>query len=155
MNAIEDHCVTLCGYGSLSWLAEQLGVEVPDGVDGRKPGYAMFTWSTIGIVDVPSMVAVTQEAWLRQPTTVTKPAPASRPGLWTRPSNWPATGASPRWGQPSACSTTTGRPSGCTRGAGTYPDGRGACQGQRPLSVGARVTMDHDLIMWLTKDLAR
>jgi len=36
---------------------------------------------------------------------------------------------------------------------GYVPDGRGACQGQRPLSQGARVTMDHDLIIWLTKDL--
>jgi hypothetical protein len=68
----EDHCVTLCGYGSLSWLAQQLGVQVPPGVDGTKPGYAMFTWDSIGIVDVPSMIAVTHEAWLRQPTTVTK-----------------------------------------------------------------------------------
>jgi GNAT superfamily N-acetyltransferase len=38
---------------------------------------------------------------------------------------------------------------------GYVPDGRGACQGQRPLSEGVRVTMNHDLIMWLTKDLAR
>ena len=38
---------------------------------------------------------------------------------------------------------------------GYVPDGRGACQGQRPLSEGVRVTMDHNLIMWLTKDLAR
>jgi GNAT superfamily N-acetyltransferase len=38
---------------------------------------------------------------------------------------------------------------------GYVPDGRGACQGQRPVSAGARVTLDHDLIMWLTKDLAR
>jgi hypothetical protein len=68
----EDHCVSLCGYGSLSWLAQQLGVQVPAGVDGTKPGYAMFTWNSIGIVDVPSMLAVTQEAWLRQPTTVAK-----------------------------------------------------------------------------------
>ena len=68
----EDHCVSLCGYGSLSWLAQQLGVQVPAGVDGTKPGYAMFTWNTIGIIDVPSMIAVTEEAWLRQPTTVTR-----------------------------------------------------------------------------------
>ena len=68
----EDHCVTLCGYGSISWLAQQLGVQVPAGVDGTHPGYAMFTWDSIGIVDVPSMTAVTHEAWLRQPTTVTK-----------------------------------------------------------------------------------
>jgi hypothetical protein len=68
----EDHCVSLCGYGSLSWLAQELGVCVPAGVDGAQPGYAMFTWSSIGIVDEPSMIAVTHEAWLRQPTTVTR-----------------------------------------------------------------------------------
>ena len=36
---------------------------------------------------------------------------------------------------------------------GYVPDGRGACQGQRPLSKGMQVSMDHDLIIWLTKDL--
>jgi GNAT superfamily N-acetyltransferase len=36
---------------------------------------------------------------------------------------------------------------------GYIPDGRGACQGQRPLSRGVQVSMDHDLIIWLTKDL--
>lgn len=36
---------------------------------------------------------------------------------------------------------------------GYIPDGRGACQGQRPLSKGTRVTVDDGLIMWLTKDL--
>jgi GNAT superfamily N-acetyltransferase len=36
---------------------------------------------------------------------------------------------------------------------GYVPDGRGACQGQVPLHKGMRVTMDHDLIIWLTKDL--
>ena len=28
----EDHCVSLCGYGPVSWLAQQLGVQVPAGV---------------------------------------------------------------------------------------------------------------------------
>ena len=37
---------------------------------------------------------------------------------------------------------------------GYIPDGRGVCQGQRPLSKGIQVTIDDDLIMWLTKDLA-
>src|SRR5262249_45680230 len=60
----EDHCVSLCGYGSISWLAQQLGVQVPSGVDGTQPGYALFTWNSIGIIDVPSLNAVTQEAWL-------------------------------------------------------------------------------------------
>ncbi len=67
-----DHCVALCGYGSMAWLAQQLGTALPDGVDGSAPGYAMFTWNSIGIIDVPSMLAITAEAWLRNPTTVVK-----------------------------------------------------------------------------------
>jgi hypothetical protein len=66
----EDHCVALCGFGTLGWLAQQLGVAVPHGVNGNSDGYAMFTWSTIGIIDIPSMLAITQEAWLRNPTTI-------------------------------------------------------------------------------------
>ncbi|HEX3751504.1 MAG TPA: GNAT family N-acetyltransferase [Streptosporangiaceae bacterium] len=38
---------------------------------------------------------------------------------------------------------------------GYLPDGRGACLDQRPLVQGTVVTMDHDLIMWLTKELSR
>ncbi|WP_131736608.1 hypothetical protein [Actinomadura roseirufa] len=67
-----DHCVSLCGYGTISWLAEQFKVDVPPHIDGTKPGYAMFTWDSIGIIDVPSLIAITGEAWLRQPTTVIK-----------------------------------------------------------------------------------
>lgn len=66
----EDHCVSLCGYGTFSWLASQLGVQLPHGVAGTTPGYGMFTWDSIGIIDVPSMVAITHEAWLRNPVTV-------------------------------------------------------------------------------------
>jgi hypothetical protein len=66
----EDHCVSLCGYGTMAWLADHLRVHVPAGVDGTKPGYAMFTWDSIGIIVEPSMLAITQEAWLRVPTTV-------------------------------------------------------------------------------------
>jgi len=36
---------------------------------------------------------------------------------------------------------------------GYVPDGRGACLGQRPLRKGMLVTMDDDLIIWLTKHL--
>ena len=36
---------------------------------------------------------------------------------------------------------------------GYIPDGRGACRGQCPLRKGMQVSMDHDLIIWLTKDL--
>jgi hypothetical protein len=66
----EDHCVSLCGYGTISWLAQQLGVSVPSGMDGTQTGYLLFTWDTIGIIDVPSMIAITGEAWLRTPTTI-------------------------------------------------------------------------------------
>jgi GNAT superfamily N-acetyltransferase len=37
---------------------------------------------------------------------------------------------------------------------GYIPDGRGVCQGQRPLTQGESVVIDHDLILWLTKDLS-
>jgi len=66
----EDHCVSLCGYGSIQWLAEQLGVIPPMGMDATRPGYGLFTWNSIGIIDVPSMLAITGEAWLRTPTTI-------------------------------------------------------------------------------------
>jgi hypothetical protein len=68
----EDHCVSLCGYGPISWLAKHLHVDVPGGVDGTKPAYALFTWSSIGIIDVPSMLAITAEAWLRNPVTIVR-----------------------------------------------------------------------------------
>ena len=70
----EDHCVSLCGFGTIDWLASQLGATVPSGVDGTQPAYGLFTWNSIGIIDVESMVAITAEAWLRNPTTVAKTA---------------------------------------------------------------------------------
>jgi hypothetical protein len=66
----EDHCVSLCGYGTLNWLAQQLKTTIPAGTDGTKLGYALFTWSSVGIIDQASMLAITHEAWLRSPTTV-------------------------------------------------------------------------------------
>jgi hypothetical protein len=68
----EDHCVSLCGYGTIMWLAHHLKVKVPPGIDGSKPGYALFTWDSIGIIDQPSMIAITHEAWLRHPTSIVK-----------------------------------------------------------------------------------
>jgi hypothetical protein len=66
----EDHCVSLCGYGTLNWLAGQMGVGLPEGVDGTQPGYAVFSWGTVGVIDVPSMIAIAFEAWVRTPTTI-------------------------------------------------------------------------------------
>jgi hypothetical protein len=73
----EDHCVSLCGFGTMSWLAERLEVKLPGTVDPSSPSYGLFTWSSIGIIDVPSMLAITSEAWLRKPTTVIRPIAGS------------------------------------------------------------------------------
>jgi hypothetical protein len=100
----EDHCVALCGYGPMSWLAQQLGVQVPAGVNGAQAGYALFTWSTIGIIDTPSMTAITHEAWIRRPTTVTVPA-----GLPTGPT---AIGSQMRPGETLAAGQQITSPSG-------------------------------------------
>ena len=67
-----DHCVSLCGYGSIAWLASQLDVTMPNNIDTTASAYGLFTWGTIGIIDTPSMLAITGEAWLRTPTTVIK-----------------------------------------------------------------------------------
>jgi hypothetical protein len=84
-DSAEDHCVSLCGYGTLAWLAQQLNVEVPAGIDGTKPGYAMFTWDSIGTIDEPSMIAVTHEAWLRQPTNTPRRLPSPKRGAFPTP----------------------------------------------------------------------
>jgi hypothetical protein len=69
-----DHCVSLCGYGPVAWLAQQLGVPFPTGASptSRTYAYALFTWNSIGIIDSASMIAITGEAWLRNPTTLAK-----------------------------------------------------------------------------------
>jgi len=87
-----DHCTGLSGYGPSGWLAQQLGVGLPRGVAPATPGYAMFTWSSIGIIDVPSMVAITGEAWLRTPTTIIKPNPVPVGSVVAKP----ATSRNPR-----------------------------------------------------------
>lgn len=78
-DGVTDHCVNLCGFGSLRSLCAKFGV-APGGIDPETPCYLMFTWGSIGIIDRDSMLAITGEAWLRRPTTVLQgaagPAPA-------------------------------------------------------------------------------
>lgn len=66
----EDHCVSLCGYGEIQWLMNQFAMGLPATIVPTLPGYAMFTWGTIGVIDVPSLLAICGEAWLRTPTTI-------------------------------------------------------------------------------------
>ena len=72
-NEAEDHCTSLCGYGTLSELIslfQQHGVtvNVPAGMPTGLC-YAMFTWNSIGIIDQQSMLNMTYEAWIRNPVT--------------------------------------------------------------------------------------
>jgi hypothetical protein len=62
-SAAANRPVSLCGFGSIAWLASQLGVCLPGGVDGSQPGYALFTWSTVGIIDAPSLRNITRAAY--------------------------------------------------------------------------------------------
>lgn len=74
-----DHCVNLCGYGTMQDLASLLNVSVPQGINPGDRGYLIFTWGSIGIVDRQSMINVTEEAWLRTPTTPETPVPNPDP----------------------------------------------------------------------------
>jgi hypothetical protein len=72
----ENHCASLCGYGPLAALAdlfERQGVHVNLPPDmPTELCYAMFTWDSIGIIDRQSLMNITGEAWVRNPTTIVK-----------------------------------------------------------------------------------
>jgi hypothetical protein len=75
-NLGEDHCTSLCGYGT---LAELVALFREHGVTVKAPPgmptglcYAMFTWNSIGIIDAQSLMNMTYEAWIRNPVTVIK-----------------------------------------------------------------------------------
>ena len=65
----EDHCVSLCGFGTVQSLATLLGVTPPSNANLSGRAYLLFTWDTIGVIDQASMIAITGEAWVRNPTT--------------------------------------------------------------------------------------
>ena len=70
-----DHCVSLCGYGTLEQLVAlfknyNITVTVPNGMPTGLC-YAVFTWNSIGIIDEQSMLNMTYEAWIRNPVTIT------------------------------------------------------------------------------------
>jgi len=75
-NQPENHCASLCGYGSLAPLVDlferhRVNVNLPPGMPAGLC-YAMFTWDSIGIVDQQSLMNITGEAWVRNPTTIVK-----------------------------------------------------------------------------------
>lgn len=66
----EDHCVALSGFGTFDYLAKSLGVSVPSNLNPSTVGCHLYTWDTINIIDFPSMMNITGEAWLRAGMTV-------------------------------------------------------------------------------------
>ncbi len=72
-----DHCVELTAYGSAAWLAQQLsnwyGVSVQLGnLSPNAPVLGLATWNTVGIIDIPSMIDITCEAWSRTPNSTVR-----------------------------------------------------------------------------------
>jgi hypothetical protein len=72
----ENHCASLCGYGPLAALVDLferrgVNVNVPSGMPTGLC-YAMFIWGSIGILDRQSLMNITGEAWVRNPTTIVK-----------------------------------------------------------------------------------
>ena len=70
-----DHCVSLCGYGTIADCFALLKLPVPAHANPIDFAVLLFTWQTIGVVDLPSLVAICDEAWERNPTTVGLPTP--------------------------------------------------------------------------------
>jgi hypothetical protein len=76
MGQPENHCASLCGYGVLAALVDLFerhgfNVNLPSGMPVGLC-YAMFTWGSIGIIDQHSLMSITGEAWVRNPTTIVK-----------------------------------------------------------------------------------
>jgi hypothetical protein len=72
----QNACASLCGFGPLEALVglfERNGVSVnlPIGMPSG-PSYAMFICGSIGIVDNQSLMNITGEAWVRNPTTIVR-----------------------------------------------------------------------------------
>lgn len=72
----ENQSASLCGYGPLAALVDlfkrhAVNVNLPLGMPTGLC-YAMFTWGSIGIVDRQSLMNITGEAWVRNPTTIVK-----------------------------------------------------------------------------------
>jgi hypothetical protein len=72
----ENHWASLCGYGPLAVLVDlferhRVNVSLPSGMPAGLC-YAMFIWGSIGIIDQHSLMSITGEAWVRNPTTIVK-----------------------------------------------------------------------------------
>jgi hypothetical protein len=75
-----DHCVGLAGYGTAAFCFGKLGVPVPPGVNPAKDDcFLLFTWGTIGVVDLDWLKGTCTEAYVRVPTTPGQEPPPPPP----------------------------------------------------------------------------
>ena len=96
-----DHCVNLCGYGTVAELYGLMGVPAPSKANLTARAYAMFTWGSEGVITATSLNAICDEAWLRTPTTVGQnPTPAPIPGPTPGPGPQPTPSPTPSPGGP-------------------------------------------------------
>jgi len=86
-----DHCVSLCGYGRAGDLFHLLNAQLPSNLPAELEGYLLFTWSTIGFVDLAWLLSCCAEAYVRNPNTVFDPP------LDPNPPVPPPPGPSPNW----------------------------------------------------------
>lgn len=77
----QDHCVSLCGYGTVTECYGFLNLPVPSAATSSANAQAvlLYTWKSIGVVLYPSLAAVMSEAWVRTPTTPQQVAPTPSP----------------------------------------------------------------------------
>lgn len=72
----QSDCASLCGYGNLAALVDlfechQVKVNLPSGMPSGLC-YAMFFRGSIGMIDRQSLMNITGEAWVRNPTTIVR-----------------------------------------------------------------------------------
>ena len=115
----EDHCVELSGFGTFAYLAQALGVQVPSNLNPSTIGCHLYTWDTINIIDLPSMVNITGEAWLRPGISINgKPStPAPAP-----PAPTPAPLPTPGYDIIGSCQTSQVYPAGSVLPFPLYAD---------------------------------
>jgi len=72
-----DHCTSLCGFGSASDLVAQFAtrgitVTLPSSMPVDTLCVGLFTWGTIGLVDMISLQNMCGEAWVRNPPVIVR-----------------------------------------------------------------------------------
>ncbi len=90
-NYSSDLSTTLLDYGTVEYCFGQLNLPVPSGIPAGTFGFLHYTWATIQFVTIEWIRGATDEAWLRNPTTVGVP-PLAPPVPPTPPTPPPLTG---------------------------------------------------------------